>query len=92
MVTKWFKPKRHSGFSKDYTIDQNLRVMYANTSKALSSYKRWLRVGRQAQALANLTIGKPKLRHVHEKSRSVAEHAFKKASKYTEESVRKSNR
>lgn len=71
---KWYEPKRESGFSKDKTIEANLRTMHGNTPKNMRREKRWLRVGRQAQALANVTQDKP----TKKKAEAVAERAFKK--------------
>lgn len=75
---KWFKPKRHSGFRKEYSIQKNLRVMYRRTPKNWTPKRRWLRVGRQAQALANVTQD----RETERKARRVAEEAFRKARRY----------
>jgi len=74
MVKKWFKPKRESGFDKDYTIDKNLRAMYRNSDKRLTPAHRWRQVGRQAQALANVTTDAP----TRKKAQAVAIAAFKK--------------
>ena len=71
---KWFKPKRHSGFSKEKTIEANLRTMHGNTPKTMNRDSRWRRVGRQAQALANVTKDK----ETKAKAGRVAELAFKK--------------
>ena len=77
MAKKWFKPKRESGFSKDKTIEANLRTMHANTPKNMKRESRWRRVGRQAQALANVTQDK----ETQKKAEAVAERAFKKLKK-----------
>lgn len=74
-VVKLFKPKRESGFDKDYPIDKNLRVMYLNSDKRLTLAHRWRQVGRQAQALANVTADAP----TRKKAQAVATAAFKKA-------------
>ncbi len=70
----WFTGfKRKSGFSKDASIRENLIVMSKNT-RLKTPEKVWLRVGRQAQALANLTIDK----ETKKKATAVARAAFKK--------------
>ena len=74
-VVKWFKPKRHSGFDKVRSVAWNLSTMYRNTPKRWTPYRRWLRVGRQAQALANVTQD----RETERKARKVAQLAFQKA-------------
>ena len=77
----WFKGfKRHSGFDKTKSVAENLRIMYRNTKLKIPS-NAWRRVGRQAQALANLTEDKETKR----KASSVAEQAFKKLQKIQKE-------
>ena len=71
---KWFKPRRHTGFDKDKSIDSNLRTMYRNTAKSLSREKRWLRVGRQALSLSNVS----KDAKTKKKAKSVSRAAFAK--------------
>lgn len=76
----WFKGfKRHSGFDKDASVETNLNVMYRNARLKKPS-DRWRRVGRQANALANLTKDKP----TEKKARAVASAAFKKLEKLQE--------
>ena len=76
----WFPGfKRHSGFDKTKSVAENLRIMYKN-AKLKKPADRWLRVGRQANALANLTADKVTER----KSRVVATIAFKKLEKTQE--------
>jgi len=80
MTELWFKGfKRHSGFDKDFSIEHNLKVMYRN-AKLMKPADRWRRVGRQAQALANLTADKT----TEKKARAVADAAFKKLAKLNE--------
>ena len=80
MTELWFKGfKRHSGFDKDASVETNLRVMYKN-AKLKDPADRWRRVGRQSQALANLTAHKP----TEKKARAVADAAFKKLAKLNE--------
>jgi hypothetical protein len=50
-VTKWYKPKVHSGWSKDLT-PRGRRV------KALKAHKTYLSTARSLQALANVNSGK----------------------------------
>jgi len=77
MTELWFMGfKRHSGFDKTSSVTENLRVMYKNTRLKISA-NAWRRVGRQAQALANLTADKATER----KSRAVADAAFRQLSK-----------
>jgi hypothetical protein len=76
MVTKWFKPKRHSGFDKELSIEKNLEVMYKKL-KLKYPADRWRRVGRQALALANVTQDK----ETREKARKVSDIAFKNLEK-----------
>ena len=73
----WFPGfKRHSGFSKEFDVDKNLRVMYKNT-RLKSPENAWRRVGRQAQSLANISQDKA----TKMKSQMVATAAFKKLEK-----------
>lgn len=74
MTTKWFKPKRKSGFSKEKSIEENLRTMHAHTPKSMNPKSRWRRVGLQANALANVT----KDAVTKTKARQVATKAFNK--------------
>ena len=76
-MTKWFKAKRHTGFDKDKSIESNLRIMYRNTAKSLSRQKRWLRVGRQALALANVSTDPATVK----KAKAVSKRAFEKLKK-----------
>lgn len=78
----WFKPgmmKRHSGFSKDASVETNLRIMYKNTHLK-NPANAWRRVGRQANVLANLSQDKV----TYTKAREVARIAFKKLAKLQE--------
>lgn len=85
MVEKWFPGfKRHSGFDKDATVERNLNVMYKN-AKLSTPEKKWLRVGRQAQALANITAD----RVTKNKANSVATAAFKRLAKLQKEKLQK---
>lgn len=72
-MEKWFEPKRKSGFSKDNSIEENLRTMYDNCGFK-DSNKCWLRVGRQGQSLANVT----KDPETKKKAKKVADVAFEK--------------
>ena len=72
MVKKWFKPKRHTGFDKDKTVKDNVRTMMLNADHRKSEDKRLLQVGRQAQALANVTTD----RQTQKKAQAVANRAF----------------
>lgn len=78
MVEEWFKPKRHSGFRKARTVDANLRVMYLNADKRMTRKNRYLRVGRQALALANVTPDKA----TEKKAKAVSKKAFKRAAAF----------
>jgi hypothetical protein len=76
----WFTGfKRHSGFSKDYTVSKNLEVM-AKSTKLKKPANVWLRVGRQAQVLANLSKDKETVNM----AKLVATAAFKKLEKIHE--------
>jgi hypothetical protein len=76
----WFKGfKRHSGFDRGLTVEENLKVMYLNAGLKKPA-DRWRRVGRQANVLANLTKDKPTER----RARAVANAAFKKLAKLQE--------
>ena len=77
MVNDWFKPKRHSGFKETRTTESNLRVMYTNTDRRMTRKNRYLRVGRQALALSNVTRDKG----TKTKARIVAKKAFERARK-----------
>lgn len=68
--------KRHSGFSKDYTVSKNLEVMAKNTNLKRPANV-WLRVGRQANVLANLSQDKETVTV----AKLVANAAFKKLAK-----------
>jgi len=72
MVKKWFKPKRHTGFDKDKTVKDNVRTMMLNADHRKSEKGRLLQVGRQAQALANVTTD----RETQKKAQAVANRAF----------------
>ena len=74
-MTKWFKAKRHTGFDKDKSVESNLRTMYRNTAKSLTPHKKWLRVGRQALALANVSTDSATVK----KAKAVSKRAFEKA-------------
>ena len=79
-MTLWFKGfKRYSGFSKEFSVEKNLNVMYKNTHLK-SPENAWRRVGRQAQALANLSKDKETVNM----TRQVATAAFKKLAKIRE--------
>lgn len=78
MTEEWFKPKRHSGFRKSRTIDSNLRIMYLNADKRMTRKNRYLRVGRQALALSNITADIP----TKAKARAVSKKAFKRAERF----------
>lgn len=80
MTELWFGGfKRISGFSKDYTVSKNLEIMAKNT-KLKKPANVWLRVGRQANILANLTVDK----ETKKLARLVSNAAFKKLSKIRE--------
>ncbi len=68
--------KRHSGFSKDYTVSKNLARM-AESTNLRKPANVWVRVGRQAQSLANLTADK----QTKLKAKQVANKAFLKLAK-----------
>lgn len=75
----WFKKgmmKRHSGFSKENSVTRNLAVMYKNANLK-NPADRWLRVGRQANVLANLSKDKETVNI----AKSVANAAFKRLEK-----------
>lgn len=73
----WFTGfKRTSGFNKDFTVAKNLEIMAKNT-KLKKPANVWLRVGRQANVLANLSKDKETINM----ARQVATHAFKKLAK-----------
>lgn len=72
---KWFKPKRESGFDHRRSVEWNLRTMYRHAPKNWTPYRKWILVGRQAQALANVTKDRP----TEKKAKAVAKAAFAKA-------------
>ena len=74
MVKKWFNPKRHTGFDKDKNVDDNVRTMMRNADHRKSEKDRLLQVGRQAQALANVTTD----RQTQKKAQAVANRAFRR--------------
>lgn len=74
MGEKFFKPKRHSGFDKDKTVSDNVRTMMRNADHRKSEKDRLLQVGRQAQALANVTTD----RETQKKAQAVANRAFRR--------------
>jgi hypothetical protein len=59
MAQLWAKGimKRHSGFSKNFTVSKNLEVMAKNT-RLKKPANVWLRVAKQAQILSNLSQDK----------------------------------
>jgi len=71
--------KRHSGFDKDLSVKENIQIMYKNT-KLKNPANAWRRVGRQAQALANLTQDKV----TRNKAIVIAHAAFRKLAKLQE--------
>ena len=71
-MAQWYKPKRHSGFDKDKNVDDNVRTMMRNADHRKSEKDRLLQVGRQAQALANVTTD----RQTQKKAQAVANRAF----------------
>jgi len=71
-MEQWYKPKRHSGFDKDKTAKDNVRTMMRNADHRKSEKGRLLQVGRQAQALANVTTD----RETQKKAKAVANRAF----------------
>ena len=73
-MEKWYKPKRHSGFKKEKSVDANVRVMMQNSDHRKNRHGRLLQVGRQAQALANVT----KDTATRKKARAVADKVFEK--------------
>lgn len=54
-IVKWFHPKRETGFSKDNSVESNLRIMYKHCPKNYTKHSCWLLVGRQAQSLSNVS-------------------------------------
>ena len=73
----WFTGfKRTSGFNKDFTVAKNLEVMAKNT-RLKNPANVWLRVGRQANILANLSKDKSTVTL----AKLVANAAFKKLAK-----------
>ena len=73
----WFTGfRRESGFSKNYTVAKNLEVM-AKSTNLKKPANVWLRVGRQAQVLANLSKDKETVNM----AKLVATAAFKKLEK-----------
>jgi hypothetical protein len=79
MVQLWAKKgimKRHSGFSKENSVERNLAIMYKNANLTHPA-DRYLRIGRQANVLANLTMDK----ETKKIARAVATLAFAKLAK-----------
>ena len=77
MTEKWFDPQRTSGFSKDKSVDANLKTMFAHTPKNMLITSRWRRVGNRALALSNVTTDKV----TKSKAKAVADKAFKRLKK-----------
>ncbi len=76
----WFTGfKRESGFNKNYTVAKNLEVM-AKSTNLKKPANVWLRVGRQAQVLANLSKDKETV----DMAKLVATAAFKRLAKIHE--------
>lgn len=76
----WFKGfKRTSGFSKEFSVEKNLETMYKN-SGLKDPVDKYLRIGRQSNALANLTVDKETKRI----ARAVATLAFSKLARLHE--------
>lgn len=76
----WFTGfKRTSGFNKNFTVSKNLEVMAHNT-RLKRPANVWLRVGRQAQVLANLSQDKETINM----AKQVATKAFAKLAKIRE--------
>jgi len=74
---KWYSPKRKSGFHKSKSASDNVRVMMRNAPKNYSAERKLRLVGRQAQALANVTKDKM----TEKKARSTARLAFNRLRK-----------
>lgn len=75
----WFKKgmmRRHSGFSKENSVTRNLAIMYKNANLK-NPADRWLRVGRQANILANISQDKETVKI----ARLVANAAFSRLAK-----------
>ena len=59
MVTKWFKPKKKTGWDKDQSAAIRRGHLLRSTPKSMKPHKRYLQAGRRAQALANVTKDGP---------------------------------
>jgi len=70
----WFKPKEHTGWSKNQSPETRRRHLLSATDKRKNLRKRYLEAGRKALALANVTKDKV----TRKKARSDAEYFFKK--------------
>ena len=76
-MDKWYKPEGHSGFKKEKSVSSNMRTMMRNADHRKSEKGRLRQVGRQAQALANVTTDKA----TENKARAVAKRAFTRLKK-----------
>jgi len=52
---KWFKPKKHRGWSKSQKATTRRRKLLNSTDKRKSMHDRYLEAGKAIQALANVT-------------------------------------
>ncbi len=71
-MAQWFKPKHKSGFDKNKTVKANVKTMMGHSDHRKDEKSRLLQVGRQAQALANVT----KDIETKKKAEAVARKAF----------------
>ena len=77
MSSKWFHPKKHTGWDKDQSPTTRRRKLMASTPKSMSMRKRHVQAGRRANALANVTTDKA----TATKARSDANYFFNLAKK-----------
>lgn len=54
-MRKWFKPKRHSGWSSEQSQETRLKKLVSSRPKNLTRKNRVLSAARAIQALANVT-------------------------------------
>lgn len=74
---RWFKPKKHRGWSKDQKASTRRKTLMGSTDKRKSRHDRYVEAGRAMQALVNVTTN----RETRRKAQSDADYFFRKAKK-----------
>lgn len=88
--SKWYHPKRESGWSKNLSEKQRRNIVYRNTAdKNKSAYERNLLAESQLLALANVNKGKKGDKDTRDKALKDAEFFKRRREKLKREGKRK---